>query len=233
MRLSRRGIIFTAVFVLLLVFLWNLGSYYLSLRTLIIEHKDVEYVNIFDAEKLNEGVDPEPIKENVSSGQEIRLPKGLYTVYYKGSPGYEDRYIEFELSEQNQKLQINPSYNEEKLRENLDSEFTSIKKSLEDKYPQIGDLYDIKKGELYSRGEWYGTTLVYKGTDSANRDTLRVVLNKDGSGQWTVKTDPPDIVLSKRVYQDIPDEVLRAVNTQPVPDFDDHGTGAILNDDFF
>jgi hypothetical protein len=76
--------------------------------------------------------------------------------------------------------------------------------------PKISQLYVINAGSLYHHGEWYGTTLSYKGPDALSRDTLRTVLHKV-NGAWEVAA-PPKLVLSAKDYPDVPAKVLSAVN---------------------
>lgn len=144
------------------------------------------------------------------SGETISLPKGLYIVTYKGSEGYADGEVSVRLGDTKQTATIDPTYSQSKLVSMLDAELGAIKSVLASKYPNIS-LYSIEKGKLYGRGEWYGTKLVYQGTDIYNADTLRVVMHKEGE-QWKVATDPPGISLSGLLYPDVPREILADVN---------------------
>jgi hypothetical protein len=78
-------------------------------------------------------------------------------------------------------------------------------------YPSIKTDYLINSGKLYDQGEWYGTTLTYKGADSMNRDTLRVLMQKK-QGIWTLRTTPPQILLSTKEFPDVPKSVLQSIN---------------------
>lgn len=96
----------------------------------------------------------------------------------------------------------------------LDKELETITLVLQSAYPKITTDYTISRGKLYDQGQWYGTTLTYKGTDTFNRDTLRVLMQKK-DGIWTLRTTPPELLLSAKKYPDVPKSILQSVN-QPV-----------------
>lgn len=199
------------VVVLLLVF-WMFLSYRLSLRSMTINYKNISSVSVYGSGSLDSGNNPKPEKVITSSGTVLKLPKGSYALYYKGQAGYESLYKYIYLYKNGQTFNLNPEYSQDQLDKIRNKELPSIFKTISDKYPNIG-LYSIKPGEIYNDGNWYGTTLVYKGNDSFNSDTLRIVLHKEG-GVWVIKTDPPDIVLSKLRYKEIPESILSKVNSQ-------------------
>lgn len=100
------------------------------------------------------------------------------------------------------------------LKKELHAEQPTIIEVLTTAYPKIATDYIIAEGKLYGEGEWYGTTLTYKGKDSLNRDTLRVLMQKK-QGVWIVRTMPPQMLLSTVEYPDVPKSVLESIN-QPV-----------------
>jgi len=100
------------------------------------------------------------------------------------------------------------------LGKELQTERPTIIEVLTTAYPKIKTSYIISEGQLYDKGEWYGTTLTYKGKDSLNRDTLRVLMQKK-QGVWVLRTTPPQILLSTVEYPDVPKSVLVSIN-QPV-----------------
>ena len=210
--MRRRGLIIAALVIVALVVFWVFLSYRLSLRTMTISFKNISSVSVYKSESLDSGNNPKPIKVVSGSGTVLKLPKGSYALYYKGKPGYESLYKYIYLYKNGQSFDLNPEYSQESLDKIRKQELPAILKSISNKYSNIG-LYDIKPGEIYNNGSWYGTTLVYKGGDVFNSDTLRIVLHKEG-GVWVVKTDPPDIVLSKFRYNNIPEAVLNKVNSQ-------------------
>jgi hypothetical protein len=97
------------------------------------------------------------------------------------------------------------------LNKQLETEQPIIQTILTTKYPKITTDYAINQGKLYGDGNWYGTTLTYKGTDNDNRDTLRVLFQKQ-KGAWIIRTTPPQPLLSTVEYPDVPKSILQAIN---------------------
>lgn len=101
------------------------------------------------------------------------------------------------------------------LQDLLVAELPAITLAFNQAFPTASEQYTIDQGRLYEQGQWYGTTLTYKGTDQANRDTLRVILQKK-DGRWTVKTNPPQPLLNKQELSDVPVAIIQSLN-QPAP----------------
>lgn len=104
-----------------------------------------------------------------------------------------------------------PSPSAAPVKKTFEQERETILAALATKYPDLTKNYTISKGKLYKDNTLYGTTLSYKGSDTLNRDTLRLLMQKK-DGVWTPRTTPPEPLLSKQEYSDIPVEVLRDVN---------------------
>lgn len=100
------------------------------------------------------------------------------------------------------------------LEQKLTVELPGITTVLTAAYPSIKTDYVIEKGQLFDQGQWFGTTLTYQGTDSDNRDTLRVLMQKK-KGVWTIRTKPPRILLAAKDFPDVPRSILKKIN-QPV-----------------
>lgn len=97
------------------------------------------------------------------------------------------------------------------VKKTFEQERETILAALATKYPDLTKDYTISKGKFYKENTLYGTTLTYKGSDTMNRDTLRLLMQKK-DGIWTLRTNPPEPLLSKQSYSDIPVEVLRDIN---------------------
>ena len=93
----------------------------------------------------------------------------------------------------------------------LQTEQPTLAEVLTAKFPTAVDLYTINQGQLFDRGQWYGTTLTYRGSDEDNRDTLRVLMQKK-DGVWIVRTTPPQLLLSQKSYPDVPKAILQTIN---------------------
>mgnify|MGYP001020491021 CR=1 FL=1 len=211
--LARRLLKVISVFLVLLMIVLGV-NYFFSLRVLTVEYEHAGNVEIFKTAALNSGKDQKAYRTVDYSGQELKIPKGDYTAHYEGSTGYESKYQEFKLKE-DQTLTIKPSYDQAKLDEILKSEMPALKAVISQKYAAGIGQYDIDTGKLYANGAWYGTTLTHKVKENIfneNADTLRIVLHKTSAG-WIVATDPPNIYLSKYAYPSVPEYILRDVNT--------------------
>lgn len=97
----------------------------------------------------------------------------------------------------------------------LETELPGITSAFNQTLPTAAEQYTIDRGRLYEQGQWYGTTLTYKGADQANRDTLRVIMQKK-DGRWIVRTTPPQPLLNKKELPDVPITVIKSLN-QPAP----------------
>jgi hypothetical protein len=207
-------VFWVAIFLCLLAGLftaWYLTSY----KSLVVTYKNAHDVKIYKTAALNSGKDKKPAAAIASSGQEVKLREGSYTLHYEGNDGYESRYVVVNVTQKHQKFSFAPDYSDSKLQAMLKAESPAIQQALKNTFPDIG-LYEIQTGKLYDKGEWYGTALVYKGAYGPNSDMLRVVLHKE-NGSWIVKTVPPRITLSKFTYPDVPVDVLRDINSLPIP----------------
>ena len=141
---------------------------------------------------------------------EYKLKKGVYLLRASGEKiGTNDTIITLDKDPLTQHL--DPDYSTDYLGAQLANEEPAIITALKDSNPLISKFYTVNPGTLYGKGEWYGTTLSYIGTESLKRDTLRVVLHLD-NGSWVVTTDPPQIILSATSYPTVPKKVLSAVN---------------------
>lgn len=183
-----------------------------------IKYKNVTDVKINDITELTHehGQSGEDHSENrpvlvEKSGQKNKLYLDhTYVISYQPEDGYNQEDIRFSPKDR-VSINIDPYYSQDKLNTILEGEFEGIKATLNQKYSQLY-LYEVQKGKLYHKGEWYGTTLQYIGDDYDNSDTLRVVLKKNSSGGWDVVTNPPSITLDKYTHKTIPIDILTDVN---------------------
>lgn len=97
----------------------------------------------------------------------------------------------------------------------LEAELPAITSVFNQAFPTASEQYTIDRGRLYNQGQWYGTTLTYRGTDESNRDTLRVLMQKKDTA-WIVRTNPPQLLLNKKDLSDVPIDTLQSLN-QPAP----------------
>lgn len=220
MRRYKKIVLFLSALVIVIIS-WLFISYRLSLRTLVINYKNISSVSVYKTGDINNGGAEKPVAKTTFSGQQIKIPEGQYTLYYDAAQNYESKYVEVNLNEKRQVVSLSPGYSSGYLEGLLADESGSINAAIMKKYPEAGVRYTIQSGKLFGNGDWYGTTLVYKTEnlrpqDLFKVDSLRIILKKEG-GAWVVKTDPPDISLSKYTYPAIPEDILSEVNSMPVP----------------
>lgn len=96
----------------------------------------------------------------------------------------------------------------------LDKELPTVTAVLSAAYPKATTDYTMQSPKLFEDGRYFGALLSYKGTDTLNRDTLRVLMEKK-DGEWILRSAPPEPLLSAKKYKDVPVAVLKALN-QPV-----------------
>lgn len=176
-------------------------------------YKNCHDVSIYYALETQGDGDPKLVGNISKNGEAKRLKKDrAYIVACAGDNGYENSRVTFNLTDGRKAVRIESYYSSKKLEAMLQQNINEINRDFADTYNLAG-LYEIQTGKLYHWGDWYGTTLLYKGNDNFNDDTLRLIMHKEG-GAWKVKTRPPNITLSKFIYADVPVDILRAVNAQ-------------------
>lgn len=108
-------------------------------------------------------------------------------------------------------IAVNPDYSNEHLRSLLVGELAALHNTIKQSYPALSANYTILEGELYKKGDWYGTLLVPNANAPAGtQDTYRAVLHKE-SGTWKI-VRYPEIILLKKNYAPVPEDVLYSVN---------------------
>lgn len=187
---------------------------------LTLNFKNIDKVLVYQIDEGEAGTDnnegeEEPLFEVTTSGDKISLATNKqYLLSYKGVSGYEDGEKVVQITD-NKTINLDPYYSKEKLGQILASELPVIQRQIKESYPNVY-LYSIQPGELYRKGDWYGTTLLYTGPYTPNRDSLRLIMNKN-NGKWVIMTNPPNISLNKYEFPNIPVEILDEVNDQGVP----------------
>ena len=175
------------LFTLVIIGLTN----YVSQQDLTVYYDDqkIDNVRIYSDYIQNEENIPKnsvAIADIKSSGQKIRLQKKHYIIRYSIKKGYRNPDIAIELKDKPLNRTINPYMDESSLSVMLDKEYPIIYQYLVTKYGENKiNNYTVKKGKLYRNGNWYGTTLQYKGDDKNIADTLRIILLKKDDRSWT------------------------------------------------
>ncbi|MBI5357952.1 hypothetical protein HZB74_03860 [Candidatus Saccharibacteria bacterium] len=180
---------------------------------LVIDYKNSQDLKLYDLSETQGDGSNKFISEITSSGSGIKiLEDHSYKITYSGAEGFAGGEMVFgPVHEKTYSVEIDPYFSDQKLSSLLEGKELGIHEAVKKNFQHI-NLYEIQPGKLYRWGEWYGTTLKYVGNDTFNGDVLRVVLKHEQEG-WQVKTEIPDITLSKQIFPDIPVDVLRAVNS--------------------
>lgn len=146
----------------------------------------------------------------------LKLKEGKYLVVTSGNQDYAAQTEAVSLIDGPKTVTINPAYTTDKLAELLGRERDALRQTITTAFPIVTSGYEIGGGKLYEHGDWYGTTLRLSQTEEQKRlgyaDTYRLVAHKE-NGLWVVKTKPPQLVLSRLSYPDIPVAILKDVNT--------------------
>lgn len=152
----------------------------------------------------------------IQPGTPVRLKKGNYTAIMSG-PTAQAEQRPLTITHDREQIPITIYYNTTHLASLLEREQAAISQAINQQYPQLHNLYTITHGQLYKDGTIYGATLTYHGSNSDQRDSLRILLTKR-SGQWQVRTVPPQPLLSAPLLRDIPADAITAINRgQPIP----------------
>lgn len=120
-----------------------------------------------------------------------------------------------QATEQQPQQSTSNNLSDKQLDTRLTSELDTISLVIAAEYPQLPTLYAIDRGKLYQAGEWYATTLTYQGSATDNRDTLRLLMQKK-DGVWTMRSTPPEPLLTQPSYPDVPKAILQDINKPTV-----------------
>lgn len=144
------------------------------------------------------------------ANKEIRLKKGEYTLSKSGENVAKSSST-LTINDDSGNIAVDFSYTDQYLETLYDAQQIDIYAAILQKYPAVKSDYTITGGRLYNQGEWFGAALTNNDRQSANRDTLRILLYKQDD-EWNVISQPPMPVLSKADYPDAPYDTLRAIN---------------------
>lgn len=146
----------------------------------------------------------------INNGQTLKLKHGNYRISTSGE-GIDNSTQFIEINHKTNDVNVNFSYNKERLMSILDSERSDIENAIYNQYPNINDLYSIYNQAVYNQGEYYGATLNFRDQTSDQRDTLHILAKKENR-KWRVLSLPPSPVLSAPKYPNVPKEILRKIN---------------------
>lgn len=146
----------------------------------------------------------------ITTSQTIKLQSGDYG-FVTDSADYNNTPTNFSVKATDQIIKIDTPYSDEYLSKLLDSESTAILAVIMAKYGATLSDFDVDRGLLLGKGEWYGTTFTEQLDQGRNPgDTYRVVLHKV-EDKWVVAAEP-SIVLTTKSAPDVPLNILTRTN---------------------
>lgn len=147
--------------------------------------------------------------QTIESGKEYTVARGLYALKPIGTHVSSDL-IELQVGNAPVKKDLDVNFTDTYLSKLLSSEQAAITSAIKASNPSIPLLYIVSSGKLYHHGEWYGALLVYAGTESLSRDTLRFVMKKESSG-WKMISAPRQSLNSIQ-NTNVPVDILKSIN---------------------
>jgi uncharacterized protein YpmB len=179
-------------------------SYLLSFHKVSFEFQnDVTSATIYDSDKQE--------LRRIDPNGSMFLKKGKYYAIPQGNSLSNDS-INFTVEDKDMTVMIDPAYSKEYLKDLLTKEKSAIATAISAKYPSIFSQYTLTHETLYRRGDWSGGLLEPKVSDERDeRDSYRVVLYKEDKTWKVVRR--PEYILTSSKYEDVPVDVLRAINS--------------------
>lgn len=170
------------------------------------------YVGIYGAPLNDESTQYDESNVYATKPGTYKLKRGSYTLVTRASntENYLSAVQAFTLGKSPQSLQpATLKYTESKLSSLLTSQLTTIHNATAQAYPTLSSLYSVSREKLYEQGEWYAAT--FTPLDTTNYDIVRVVFEKKNEA-WVAVTVQPELIISKPVYPQIPDNILTDIN---------------------
>ncbi len=186
-------------------------SYQNSFGILRVSSDDSFELRLFVLDKTGQRKESSSeVVRTISSSGNYKLKKGEYSYKISGGPEYEPQEGQLTLDGA-EDIKVELSLTSQRLAEIKEKEQSKVVAVLNQKYPTQMRDYVFSEGRVFGRGDWYFGVLAPKALEK--QDALVVVLqNKNGS--WEVVTDPPNIVISKSVYPNIPEEVFGYISSR-------------------
>jgi hypothetical protein len=189
------------------LFVWQYTS---SLHTVKFSVTTGLSVKIY---KVVNGVNQQPEVSTINSSTSLQFQNSNFCAV-PGDTKYDETPVCFTVDNKDSSVVIEPNYSTDYLAQQLPAQLDKINSVINEKYSGIIDRFTLQTGQLFGRGEWYGTTLTQRVASQSDQGDVYRMLLKNNSGTWTVVAYP-QIVLSKYTYPDVPHSVLDEVNGLP------------------
>ena len=205
-RINKKFAIFAIVFVVLCISIALVITYFNSTfkATITFDHvKSAEIMSVTDSAA------PVKVADVAKSGDSFRLNKAQeFIVRYKGADGYSDG--EVQIDKDTGTANASPDFSKERRTQLMNQSHDAVVQAITEKYPTVSSSYNINNGDVFDRGEWQVVLLQYKGDDSMNNDSLRILFKKEGNS-WKRVTGAK-IILTKYNTKNIDVAVLKKAN---------------------
>jgi hypothetical protein len=208
---KKRLVLMSVVLVMIVVALIGVRSYQSSFGVLRVSSDDSFELRLFALDKTGQRKESnnEAVR-TISSPGNYKLKKGEYSYKISGGLEYEPQEGQLTLDGVDD-IKVELPLTPQQLAEIKEKEQSKVVAALNQKYPTQMRDYVFSEGRVFGRGGWYFGVLTPKAPEK--QDALVVILqNKNGS--WEVVTDPPNIVISKSVYPNIPEEVFNYISSR-------------------
>ena len=184
------------------------AKYINSFATLVIDSGPNVKTSIYlvkDAESGLATTEANAKLKDVGSGT-YKVKKGSYVYISRGNTDeFKEKRERFELNYK-KSLAIELDYSDSRLSTMLPEALPRAKTAFDQKYPKQANNFTLSSAKLYGKGDWLAAKLVPN--NKALYETYSIVFKKNNN-QWSIVTDPPEIIISKPVYPEIPDEILK------------------------
>lgn len=187
-------------------FLWSL---ILNKKTVTLKPANGTAISIGTVADDENGGGIRKLLIRTTTEKKIRLKAGTYSILYDGK-GYEEERQILELADSVTLKSPELSYSPTKLDELLKSEQKTIRARLDASTSLSG--YTPEQEKLYYQGQWYTAQLIP--ANQVTQDKLVVIMHKE-KGTWKIVAGP-SIVLWIGAHDDIPEDIIRTVDNQPV-----------------
>ncbi|HEY5152563.1 MAG TPA: hypothetical protein VII55_01170 [Candidatus Saccharimonadales bacterium] len=145
---------------------------------------------------------------DLSTNGTVKLKKGVYDfVVNDPSHQYENPITKVVVSDSTSSVTISPFFTDQKLRDLLGSERSTIQQTMLSQYPSLNSFYTIGTDQLYEYGNWYGAVL---NPLDAQYDKLHIIMERQG-GSWKVEA-PPQISIGIPSNPFVPSDVVDSVD---------------------
>ncbi len=169
----------------------------------------VEIVGSFDAIIYKQEVTGTKTMATINNSKNIWIRNGIFCVR-ADDPKYSQIPACVVVNGKKESIKLDPNYSNQHLEELLEPEIQPIHDLIKQTYSPLINNYQIDRGKLLGKGDYYATTIIELSAYYTRKDTYRIILKKIDNGWQTL--GKPEIVVNKYNYPDVPRNILSEVN---------------------